>query len=184
MKADRERIREEWVVLRCQLKDSNAFGELVNLMEDRLFYYVRSFIHSEMDAYDVLQQVWLAVFRNINRLRDVKKFRPWIYRIAHNKAVSHARKEMLLARLNKDFAEQVRWQNEEAEWEPGDAADVHKLLAKMNHVHREVLTLCFLEGMKYEEIAQVIGCSVGTVKSRIHYAKKAMRDLKEPQDNV
>lgn len=184
MNDDSERIREEWIVLRCQLKDSSAFGELVNLMEDRLYYYIRRFIHSETDAYDVLQQVWLAVFRNIRRLREVNKFRPWIYRIAHNKAVSHARHEMLFTKLNKDFSEQVRWQNEETEWEPGDVADVHKLLGKMNHIHREVLTLCFLEGMKYEEIAQVVGCSVGTVKSRIYYAKKTLRDLKESQDNV
>jgi RNA polymerase sigma-70 factor (ECF subfamily) len=180
---DTERTREEWVILRCQLRDSDAFRELVELMEVRLLYYVRSFIHNEADVYDVLQQIWLAVFRNIHRLRDAKKFRPWIYRIAHGKAVSQIRHEKAVEKLNKGLAEQSHRWNEEVEWEPENAARVHVLLGKMNQIHREVLTLHFLEDMRYDEIAQVAGCSVGTVKSRIHHAKRMLRSLMESNDN-
>lgn len=180
---DNERIQEEWIVLRCQLKDPTAFQELVDLMENRLLYYIRRFIHNEADAYDVLQQVWIAVFRKIHRLREINTYRAWIYRIAHDKAVSRIRQDISQEKLNRALVEQVRLQNEEAEWNLGDVAVVHEFLGKLNYIHREVLTLCFLEGMKYEEIAQVVGCGVGTVKSRIYYAKKAMRALMEPLDN-
>lgn len=180
---DTERTREEWIILRCQLKDPDAFRELVELMEERLRYYVKSIIHNEADVYDVLQQVWLSVFRNIHRLRDAKKFRTWIYRIAHGKAVSQIRHEKAVEKLNRDLAEQSRQWDEREEWNPEDVARVHVLLRKMNRIHREVLTLHFLEDMKYDEIAQVVGCSVGTIKSRIHHAKRMLRDLMEPVDN-
>lgn len=180
---DIERKREELIVLRCQLRDSDAFRELVELMQGRLLYYVRRLVVDEATAYDVLQEVWIAVFRRIRRLREVKAFRSWIYRIAHDKAVSHIRHEISRTEVEEAFAQQNPSLAEESAWNCEDISRMHKFLERINPLHREVLTLHFLEEMKYEEIAVVVGCSVGTVKSRIHYAKNSLRRLMEEHDN-
>jgi RNA polymerase sigma-70 factor (ECF subfamily) len=177
------KIREEWIALRCQSGEPEAFRELVDLMEDRLLYYIHRILPGESDAYDVLQEVWIAVFRKIRGLRDATAFRAWIYRIAHDKAVGQVRRRAARDRLEEAVAEDAASESDDNAWEAMDAARVHELLQKLEPAHREVLTLYFLEDMKYEEIAGVVGCSVGTVKSRLHYAKASLRRMMEEKDN-
>lgn len=72
---DANSIREQLIVLRCQLGEVDAFRDLVSIMEDRLLYYIRRFLREESVAYDVLQEVWITVFHKIRHLRDPKAFR-------------------------------------------------------------------------------------------------------------
>ena len=177
---DTLKTKQELRVLRCQLGEPQAFREMVELMEASLHYYIKRLLQNESDTYDVLQQVWVDVFRKIKSLRNTKAFRTWIYRIAHHKAVSLIRKEVSIASLQEASAKELSAMEQE-NWEPEDSEFVHKSLDKLNPLHREVLTLHFLEEMKYEDIADVTGCSIGTVKSRLHYAKQALRRLMESQ---
>lgn len=181
---EKNRIQEEWLVLRCQLGESDAYKELLTLMEKRLFYFIRRLVGSEADALDVLQEVWLTVFRKINKLRDPKTFRSWIYRIAHDLAITVIRKEIHQEKLQGSYGEANLSNDESSFPEFEDSACVHRALDELNSAHREVLTLFFLEEMSYEEIGHVVGCHVGTVKSRIHYAKKELRDLLEDKDDI
>jgi len=181
---EKNRIQEEWLVLRCQLGESDAYKALLTLMEKRLFYFIRRLVATEADALDVLQEVWLTVFRKISKLRDSKAFRSWIYRIAHDLAITVIRKEIHQEKLQGSYGEAILSNDERPFPELEDSAHVHRALDKLNSVHREVLTLFFLEDMSYEEIGHVIGCHVGTVKSRMHYAKKELRRLLEDKDDI
>lgn len=181
---DTDRIREELLVLRCQLGEADAFRDLLNLMEPRLIYFLRRLLRNEQTSYDLLQEVWLTVFQRIQRLRDPKSFRSWIYRIAHDKAVTHIRHEVSRERAEGNYQDKMFLQSEKLPWSADTAAEIHLLLDKLSAVHREVLTLFFLEEMKYDEIADVIQCGVGTVKSRLFYAKEALRRLLKEQQSV
>ena len=91
MPRDKQAILQELLVLRCQRGESQAFDELVRLWEERLFYYIRRLVGSEEDAWDVLQQTWLRVFKGIKTLRDRDRLSVWLYQLARSAVLSHWR---------------------------------------------------------------------------------------------
>jgi DNA-directed RNA polymerase specialized sigma24 family protein len=88
---DKQAILQELLVLRCQRGESRAFDELVRLWEERLFYYIRRLVGTEEDAWDVLQQTWLRVFKGIKTLRDRDRLPVWLYQLARSAVLSHWR---------------------------------------------------------------------------------------------
>jgi RNA polymerase sigma-70 factor, ECF subfamily len=176
---DSEKIREELLVLRCQLGEEAAFRDLVNLMEGKLFYYIRRLLRDEATAYDVLQEVWITVFRKVRNLRDAKMFRVWVYRIAHDKAISLIRREIARERAEENYGEEALNALEDIQFTVENANQIHTLLEKLSTMHREVLTLFFIEELTYDEIAVITRCTVGTVKSRLYYAKRSLRKFME-----
>lgn len=165
------------LVLKCQKYDEAAFREIVNRWEPRLYYYLRRIVENENDVWDVLQETWLVVFQNIQKLQDPLKFPTWLYRIGHNKAVSLLRKENRYAQITK---EQIanHYENDTSISVVKEQAElVHKLLGKLKLAHREIITLYFLEGFSINEMAQIIGVSEGTVKSRLYYAKHKLHEV-------
>ena len=162
-------LYEQMLVVRCRAGDDAAFEELVERYHDRLRYYVRRVLGGADGADDVLQDVWLTAFRKLSRLRNPAALRVWLYRIARNRALAELRKRERWTELTEDVAA-AEPPGEEPEFSPQDAARIHACLARLRTEHRDVLTLRFLEGMGYEEIAGVVGRPIGTVRSRIHYA--------------
>ena len=177
--AEAERTRDELLAMRCQLGEPLAFQELVETMERRLFYYIRRFLGDDDEAADVLQEVWLTVFQKIRRLKDAGALRPWIYRVAHDHAISRFRHNQKEPAAKADALEEAAEEAVETDWDCLDARRVHEALGDLSATHREALVLYFIEGMTYDEIAQVTGASLGLVKSRLHYAKKSLRALLE-----
>jgi RNA polymerase sigma-70 factor (ECF subfamily) len=177
--AETDRARDELLVIRCQQGEAQAYEELVRAMERKLFYYVRRFVGSDENAADVLQEVWVAVFEKVRKLKDGGALRPWLYRIAHDKAISRFRRDRTEPAADAEPIEEVAEEAGETDWNALDARRVHAALDDLSGPHREVLTLFFLEGMTYTEIAQVTGAPMGLVKSRLHYAKRTLRGLLE-----
>jgi len=173
---NRDRASYEWLALRCQSDEKGAFEDLIAVMERPLLYYAASLTGSTDSALDVLQDVWLKVFRGIRKLKDPGALRPWLYSITHGIAVDRVRKN-----YSREQAEKVQYEDFQETEEPSfaeeDAAAVHAALNQIGIYHREVLALHFLEDLSLAEIAKVVGCSEGTVKSRIHYAKRAMKEI-------
>lgn len=170
------------LVLRCQLGDADGYKALIATMEGRLFFYIRHLVPTENDAYDVLQEVWVTVIRKIKKLLHPKAFRPWIYRIAHDHAVNLIRHQIHQEKIQESYAEESIANGEDSIPDPENAIRIHLALKKLNLRHQQVLMLFFMENMSYEEISHVIGCNMGTVKSRMHYAKKELRLLLEGED--
>lgn len=169
-----DRLYEQMLVVRIQSGDERAFAELVERYHDRLRYYVRRLLAGSGQTDDVLQDVWLAVFRRIHTLRNPAAVRVWLYRVARNAALmKHRGDRTRMVPLSESAA--LAPVAEEQEFEAEDAARIHTGLGRLRPEHREILLLRFLEQMSYEQIAEVVGCPLGTVRSRIHYAKRELR---------
>lgn len=170
------RARDEWIALRCQSGEPDAFQDLVAAMERPLLYYAAKLLGSEERALDALQDTWVRVFRGIRKLQDPGLLRPWLYRVAYGTAIDRIRKDASRQRA-EEFHTEATPETVEPDFENVDAAAVHQALDALDLRHREVLVLHFLEDFSVAEIAAVVGCPEGTVKSRIHHAKKAMKEI-------
>ncbi len=130
-------------------------------------------------AEDTALIVWLTVYRKIKTLDEPRAFRAWLYRIAHNEAISALRR----------WRREISWEEAGADdpvgaddghddieqFDAADAAAVHAGLERISQPHRAALVLRFLHEMSYEEIAEITQVSVGTVRSRLHHAKRSLR---------
>jgi len=171
-----QQIQERLLVLCAQAGNRDAFSRLVDLYDRRLLYFIRRILGETEDALDVLQSVWLSVHRKLGKLKAPDAFRVWLYRIAHDQAITELRRKSRRP-LPIDDAETMPAVDgasvDEAAFD--NAELVHVALADLSFDHRRVLTLRFLEDLSIEEIAEVVGLNAGTVKSRLHYAKLALR---------
>jgi RNA polymerase sigma-70 factor (ECF subfamily) len=173
-----EHISEEALILRCQLGDEEAFHRVFERYNAPLRYFVQRLVGDADAADDVVQNTWLAVVRKVRTLRKQGAFRVWLYRIARNRAYAALKKRGATVELPDDCEAPPSEGDEEA-FTADDAAAVHRALGRLSPAHREVLVLCFLEDLSYGQIAEVTHCALGTVKSRIHYAKHALRRAME-----
>jgi RNA polymerase sigma-70 factor (ECF subfamily) len=170
------------LILRAQLGDEKAFQRLVQKYTQQLFLYCRSFNLDATRCEDIIQETWLAAFRSLGRLRSVAKFRSWLYGIVRNKARQHLDKKTRDELLIQNITEY----NEESSLQPSfkDYLDVlPSAFERLSIHHREILTLRFLNEMSYDEMADLIGIGIGTVKSRIYYAKTALHKILESMKN-
>lgn len=126
--------------------------------------------HSE----DLAQEIWLAIFRGLPSLLDTSKFRPWAFRIARDRIYRDFRKRKLPVQSFDEIEPEDLGEIEPPE-STIDLEELHLCLGTLSPEHRETLVLRYFEDMDYEEIARVMGSTLGTVRSRIHYAKRALR---------
>jgi RNA polymerase sigma-70 factor (ECF subfamily) len=170
------RIQYEWLALRCQSGEPGAFEDLIATMEKPLLYFAMSLTGNEDTALDVLQDAWFKVFRGIHKLNDPGALRSWLYSITHGIAVDRIRRN-----YSREQAEKIQLEDFQEAEEPSfadeDAAAIHQALSELGLKHREVPVLHFLEDLSIAEIAAIVKCSEGTVKSRIHYAKRSMKEI-------
>jgi RNA polymerase sigma-70 factor, ECF subfamily len=171
-------VQFEWLALRCQTGDSEAFADLIAVMERPLLYYATGLTGNQDAALDVLQDVWLRVFHGIRKLKEPSSLKPWLYAITHGVAVDRVRKQYKRDKADQSQLDDVLNDDEPA-FDERDATAVHDALSRLGVKHREVLVLHFLQDLSILEIANVVGCSEGTVKSRIHYAKRQMKQILE-----
>ena len=173
--------RLEKTVHRCQDGQRAAFEELFEMYQPRLKYYLRRLDSGGGNIDDTLQDIWLTVFKKIHKLKDAQSFAVWLYRIARNKVYDGFRRKDRFLRLPEDDELPVSGSVEPV-FDTNDTEKLHRALNKLKPHHREALTLCFIEQMSYQSIADVIGCSIGTIRSRIFYAKQSLRQEMESQN--
>jgi RNA polymerase sigma-70 factor (ECF subfamily) len=147
-----------------------------------LYAYVFELVRHEQTSLDIIQEAFISAARHIGSLRSDAKFGSWLFNIAHQKCLQHWRKR---------HPEQVELESHDEEFvdamdDPGELliqkeqeAEFMKLLSQLAVPHRAVLLLHFVEDFSLEEIARITGANLGTVKSRLHYARKAFRKLYE-----
>jgi len=171
----------ETIVHRCRDGERAAFEQLFEIYQPRLKFYLRRLNTGDANIDDTLQDIWLSVFKKIHKLKDTKSFAVWLYRIARNKVYDGFRRKDRFVKLPEDDKFPVSGPDEPL-FDADDTEKLHSALNKLKPYHREVLTLSFIEQMSYKSIADVIGCSIGTVRSRIFYAKKSLRNEMESQN--
>jgi RNA polymerase sigma-70 factor (ECF subfamily) len=175
MPATPESLYEQTLVLRSQLGDEAAFTELLKLHGPRILLFVRRMLQSLPDSTaDVVQDTWLAIYRGLPGLLDVSKFRAWAFRIARDRVYREYRRRKYPVQSLEDTP--LAALSDAEETAPGlDLAELGECLAQLPLPQREVLVLRFFEELSYAEIARATDCTVGTVRSRIHYGKLALK---------
>ena len=172
-------VRLHLVVLRSQAGDERAFGQLLDWFGDRTLTYLEGLIGRD-DAEDVHQEVWLSVYRGIRTLHNPNAFRTWLFRATRHHAIDFLRRCKREQRLLELAAVEARvsehdLQHQDPEIDPDVVLDA--VLSELSPAHREVMLLRFRDELSYAEIAMVVGCPVGTVRTRLHHAKRKIYQL-------
>ena len=175
-------IESELLLIQHRRGKPDAVERLVELWERPLYYYVRRLVKTEDEAKDVAQETWLAVIRKIKSLRDPAAFPAWLYTVARRKALNHFRDTPGFEQLpENESAMGIESADLNDLASSLNAEELHWGLSRISPPHSECLMLHFLEGFTLEEVGAITGAPLGTVKSRIHYAKKALRDALKQQ---
>ncbi len=181
------------VVRACLDGDSRAFTELVLRYQTRLLNFVYRSIGDRERAEDLVQEAFIRVHRHLHRFDQGKKFSTWIYTIASNLAKNELRNRsrnplVLFQAIRKNWEPDHRpLQFEDTQSRPDDLFRkrhlrelVEATVSQLPEHHREVFVLRELEGKSYEEIAEITGCNLGTVKSRLNRARNSFATIIEP----
>ena len=173
------RLEEALWVSEAQAGDADAFVRLLNRHERPLLYYLRHLVRNANDALDLHQEVWLDAFRGLKSLQIPEAFRVWLYRIAHHKAARFVRNEIRQQQVTASLVE--AWgEPSAADTELAlDAEALHRALEILPPHHREILVLHYLRDLSTQEVAAVLDCLPGTVKSRLYHARIALRNIVE-----
>lgn len=180
MVSEKERIYLEYLVLHCQHRDKKAWEKLICLYEKRLFYFIRQTVGQYQDALNVLQDTWLKAYRSIHRLRHPASLTPWLYKIARNMSMSYLRSRRNDILFEDCCQADLPLPDEDAA-DSYAAEQVHHGLKLLTLPHREVLVLYYLEDLSLQEIADVLSVPIGTVRSRLHYAKRSLKTVLEKE---
>ena len=165
-------------MLRCRRGDTSALETLIGKYERPLFYFIRRIVRTESDAWDALQKTWLRLFLNPPQDGSGRSLKAWLYRVARNAALNHSRDEGNHSSVVLDESA-CEVSGEESDFDVFEFESVHRALDQLDRPDREVLTLHFLEDLSTREVAEVLDIPQGTVKWRLHVAKKKLRQRLE-----
>ena len=170
-------VEDPDLIARTKRGKVEAYNVLVSRWEKRIFNYLLRLLSNREDAMDLSQEVFLKAYQSLGKLQDPARFGPWLFRIAHNEAFSHLRRK-----------------RPEVEWESGLAAGISRprlepleltlavqsALTRLSDDQREAIVLKIYQGFKFEEMAEVLGCPVSTVKSRLYTALDLLKNTLAP----
>lgn len=172
-------------LVRLTLQDKRYFGDIVDRYEAKLTRYIaRLGVKNPDDQLDVLQEIFLKAYRNLNGFDTSLKFSSWIYRISHNEAISWYRKRNVrpeghLVSESEELLTFLQAADERADVtfdKTVNANEVNRALEQIDAKYRQVLILRFFEHKEYEEISDILQIPVGSVGTLLHRGKKQLRN--------
>ena len=169
---------------RCQSGSADAFEAIVNKYMKKAYFIALGFVGNREDALDLSQEAFFRAYYNINRLKSNRKFFPWFYQILKNLCFSHLRKKARRGEQSLDsFGADNVGIGASEEFDPGTIAEkkdnhiqVFKAIGKLNEKHREVIVLRHFQNLSYDQIAEALFCSKGTVMSRLYHARRKLKE--------
>jgi len=180
-------VDEAALVSKLQAGDRFAFDSLLELYQDRIFNFVRRMVNDPLDAEDIAQEVFIRAYTNIHRFDNRAGFSTWLYKIASNLCIDHVRRRSRrpdVFSLTRDQFEEESQQHDVADerFDPEQALLENEMASVISHAVvclspklKQVLLLHDTENMSYEEIAQVVQCPLGTIKSRLFLARTELQ---------
>ncbi len=173
---------------------TEAFDALILRHQNRVYNTAYRMLGSREDALDVTQEIFLTVFRRLDRFEEKARFSTWLYRVAINRCrdelrrrsfVKHTRPQSLDAPMGADRESKIEPAAADPSPAEGAMADeakeaVHKALARLPGESREILVLRDLQGLGYDAVAEVLSIPIGTVRSRLSRARGLLRDRLRP----
>jgi RNA polymerase sigma-70 factor (ECF subfamily) len=175
------------LIRRVQDGDVAAFDHLIRKYRERLYSIIYNMTSNREDAADLTQEAFIKAFSSINRFKGKSSFFTWLYRIGVNTALSHLKKNRMrrffsFENLNEEVHSSdilevlsVKMNSEKSSMAKELQEKLNEALQKLSPKHRAVVVLYEIEGLSHQEISDIVGCSVGTVRSRLHYAKQQLQ---------
>jgi RNA polymerase sigma-70 factor, ECF subfamily len=173
---------EQLPVEEARAGEPEAWDILFKRYQLPLYVYVFELVHDEQTSLDVVQETFINAVRHVGSLRDDDKFGSWLFGIAHQKCIQRWRKQSREEMLRDGMAEApAQFENapDDLFIRQEQEAEFMNLLNQLPLPQRSVLLLHFVEDFSIDEIARITGTNPGTVKSRLHYAKHALKKLVE-----
>jgi len=169
-------VEDRDLIAKARRGDVEAYNLLVSRWEKRVFNYLLRLVANREDALDVSQDVFLKAYQNLPKLDDPAKFSGWLFRIAHNEAFSLLRRR----KPEIDLAGEPRAEIERGLLPIELSLAVESALGRLNEDQRETVLLKIYQGFKFEEMAEILGCPVSTVKSRLYTALDLLKTTLAP----
>lgn len=181
--------RDRLLVERSQKGDPEAFDELVTLYRGKVYAMILNMIRNDADAWDLSQDVFVKAWKALPKFEARSAFYTWLYRITHNVTYDWMRKRKAV--VAGEFEDEVAQDAEpgaptapKVSERPDQAAqrtelrgEIAAAIESLSADHREVILRKEIDGLSYQEIADSVGCSIGTVMSRLFYARKKLQSL-------
>ena len=180
---------EAHLVDRCRKQDFEAFGKIVDAYQGRVFGFVKRMVSNTEEASDITQEVFIRAFQSFARFDGRSGIRTWLFRIAYNLCVDRSRKADRsvgeVGMIESPDGEEMdvadtRWQPDRLTIDAELMQIVENGIASMSEKLRSVLLLHDKEDMQYEEIAELLGLPIGTVKSRLFLARAHLQNIVKP----
>jgi RNA polymerase sigma-70 factor (ECF subfamily) len=169
------------LIRRSQSGDTEAFGELVTRYRTKIFNMIYGIVGNETDAWDLAQESFLKAWRSIHRFQRRSSFYTWLYRITTNVTMDSLRRRCHHVEIELDDAIPSLLPGPGVNYERAEIREqVYAALAQLSPEHRAVIVLKEIEDLQYHEIAEILGISVGTVMSRLFYARKKLQSILRP----
>ena len=167
--------REIWWVLQAQSGSHEALNELYKSVQDPLFRYIVSLVSDQHLAEDILQEVFIRIYRKLRWLREPQAFRAWAYQIASREAFRHLKRERRWSEQVRDEATLSALPLGEHEFPAEMVESLPRLVGNLSPASRAVVVLFYLHEMSLIETAAVLDIPLGTVKSRLAYGLESLR---------
>ncbi len=174
-------------VRRVQSGDVAAFDQLILKYRERLYSIIYNLCSNREDAADITQETFIKAFSSIKRFKGKSSFYTWLYRIAVNATFSHLKRNRMrrffsFENINEEVSSSeivealsVKVKSEKSALMSELQEKLNEALQKLSDKHRTVVVLYEIEGLSHHDISKVMKCSVGTVRSRLHYAKQQLQ---------
>ena len=176
-------INEAQLISRCQQGDQEALKEIFNQYHQKLYRIAYGVVRHREEALDIVQEVFIKLFRSIHQFKGKSRFYTYLYRMTMNTAIDHTRKMKKGPPVSMDEEDGFQL-SDDADKRPDRILDHKELEAKvkwsmdqLSPDQKAVLIFREVEGLSYQEIAEATGCSIGTVMSRLHYGRKKVQEL-------
>ena len=186
MKTDYAMKTDNELMVMAKTGDKFAFEDLVNRYKKKAYYLALKLVGDPADASDISQEAFIRIYRARTRFNPDKLFFSWFYTIIANLARNHIKKRLVRQDYRKTVQEESRAKSLESSPSPENLMvssqtkkTVWEAIEQLSFEHREIIVLRHFEDLSYEEIADTIGIPVGSVMSRLYYARKKLKEILE-----
>lgn len=171
---------EQELLIALQSDINSSFSKLITIYQERLYWHIRNMVKNHDDTDDILQNVYIKVYNNINNFKGDSKLYSWLYRIATNESITFLNKKAKKHNITNEELSQKLVQNLEADvYYDGSQIQLklQKAIATLPHKQQQVFNMKYFQELKYKEMSEILETSEGSLKASYHIATKKIEEF-------